>query len=270
MDLTVHIGAHRTGSTLVAQAITQSVADHPDCGVAVWHPRHLRAMGGWQAVPRSLKPDGAPASKTAARILEGLRAQLDDDAQAEVARGVEHLVISEENLMGTMRTNMGQSIFYPDVARRLAAYATVLPKPPTRVAIGVRDYGSVWSSAFHYIPQAGKEPPSREAARAVLLDSNRGWTDIIAEVYSVWPDVEIYVWQQEDLEDHAAFICAGLLEVPEDKITLPEARVNRLEASQDRTPLFDAQERAMLTQRYRDHLSSIRGAIATPGREAAE
>ncbi|WP_375282176.1 hypothetical protein [Pseudooctadecabacter sp.] len=270
MDLTVHIGAHRTGSTLVAQAITQSVADYPDCGVAVWHPRHLRAMGGWQAVPRSLKPGGAPTSKTAARILDGLKAQLDGDAQAEAARGVRHLVISEENLMGTMRTNMGHGVFYPDVARRLRAYDMVLPKTPTRVALGVRDYGSVWSSAFHYIPQAGKEPPSRDGARAALLGSDRGWTDIIAEVYSVWPDVEIYVWQQEDLEDHAAFICAGLLEVPEDKITLPDARVNRLEASQGRRPLFDAKERALLTQRYRDHLSALHGSIATPNHEAAE
>lgn len=270
MDLTVHIGAHRTGSTLVAQAITASVEADPACGVAVWHPRYLRSIGGWQAVPRSVTATGAPASRAAGRVLATLSDRLAEDAAALDAQGVRHLVISEENLVGTMRTNMTQSAFYPDVASRLRAYASVLPMVPARVALGVRDYGAVWSSAFHYIPQSGNEAPSRQAARTALLDHDRGWPDVIESIYDVWPDTEVYVWQQEDLEDHAAMICAGLLDLPHDKVMVPSQRVNRLKSSTDRSPLFTPDERALLTQRYHRHLSSLHATMAAQSHQVAQ
>lgn len=257
MELTVHIGAHRTGSTLVAQAITRSVAACPEAGVTVWHPRHMRDIDGFQAVPRLIGPGGDPVSVSAKRMLARTTTQLDEDAETAAKAGTRHLVISEENLMGTMRGNMAAASFYPDIAARLRAYATVLPQTPDRVALGVRDYGAVVSSAFNYIPQRGKEAPSREAARAIVLNGTRGWTEILSDVYSVWPDVEIYLWQQEHLSTHAASICAGLLGLPVDKIILPSGRVNPLKSGDDAEPLFSSQERAALSARYADDMARL-------------
>jgi len=259
MELTLHIGAHRTGSTLVAQAITQSVAQHPTCGVAVWHPRTMRNFTGFQSVPRWVSATGDAVSPKAAAFLARTRREIEAAAQREHERGICHLVLSEENLLGTMRSNMSQSGFYPDVAQRLRAYGQVLPQAPRRVALGLRDYGAVWSSAFHYSRQLGHAMPDRDVVRAVMLEGRRGWIDIIQDVYSVWPDAEIYIWQQEDLHDHGASICAGLLGLSVDQVTVPAVRINGLKAGAQRKPLFSEGERRVLRARYEGDMGLLRG-----------
>ena len=254
MDLTLHIGAHRTGSTLIDTALTATVAAHPGCGVAVWGPRRLRDMPGFQATTRLLDAHTDPVSKDAAIVLDALASQF----AAEVVRvrtdGARALILSEENFIGSMGNNFRTGTFYGDVARRLAAFDSVLPMSPRRVALGVRDYGSVWTSAVHYLPQVGKEAPDLASARAVLMNDKRGWPDLVAAIKSVWPDSGIVMWRQEDLAGHAAAICADLLALPRDQIVLPEGRVNARTARTPRPEVFSAADRKHLTHRYNRHV----------------
>lgn len=257
MDLVLHIGAHRTGSTLVAQAVAASVDAQPKCGVAIWPPRRLRDMPGFQSTVSRLDRDAEPISKEAAIALDGLASDITRQMAQEQARGITRLILSEENFMGGMRNNFNTGTFYPDVARRLASFDSLLPTSPKIVALGVRDYGAVWTSAYYYQAQVGKEPPEAQSIHDVLLDSRRGWPEVIAAIQEVWPDTEILLWRQEDLAQGAAAVCAALTGLEAGQISVPGEQVNaRRKTAQP--PLFTQAEAKHLSQRYTRHIRRLK------------
>jgi hypothetical protein len=170
---------------------------------------------------------------------------------------VKTLILSEENLMGGMRNNFRKGRFYPDVARRLAAFDSVLPASPSVVALGVRDYGAVWTSAFHYLPQAGQAPPPVESIHPVLLEDKRGWIDVVKDVQDVWPDTQVLMWRQEDLADQARQICSTLSGLDADMIVVPDGRINARKAKTPRPDVFSDLERKQLSNRYKRHLKRL-------------
>ena len=173
---------------------------------------------------------------------------------------VKTLILSEENFMGAMGNNFRTGRFYPDVTRRLAAFDSLLPMSPTRVALGVRDYGSVWTSAFHYMPQVGKKAPPTEQARDALMNNRRGWGDIVEDVGSVWPDTPFLMWQQEHLKDDLATICAAITGLSPDQITVPSGRINARKQSTLRPDLFSNEDRENLSHRYERHIRHMKEA----------
>ncbi|MBU2993909.1 hypothetical protein Q4555_11250 [Octadecabacter sp. 1_MG-2023] len=243
---------------MVERTITATIAAHPDCGVAIWGPRRLRDTEGFQATTRRLDDDAEPIDKAAAVALDALASQITEDAAAERARGVNTLVLSEENLMGSMGNNFRSGVFYGDVAQRLAAYDSLLPQSPDRIAMGVRDYGAVWTSAFHYLPQVGKSAPPRETARDTLLDSRRGWPEVVRDVAKIWPDSPMLLWQQEDLEAQTVQICAAITGLDADQVVVPDGKINARKAKTPRPDVFDPEERKHLTHRYNRHLRRLR------------
>lgn len=242
---------------MVERTITATIAAHPDCGVAMWAPRRLRDMHGFQMTVQRLDADGEPVDKQAAVALDQLASDIARDASAERDRGVHTLILSEENLMGGMRNNFRTKRFYPDVMRRLSAFDSLLPASPSRVALGVRDYGAVWTSAYHYLPQAGQAAPPVDAIRPVLLKDRRGWPEVVGDVHAVWPDTEVLMWRQEDLADRTRRICADVSGLPEDMIVVPDGKINARKPKTARPPVFDESERKHLSQRYNRHIRRL-------------
>ncbi|MDG1406314.1 MAG: hypothetical protein P8Q50_00430 [Octadecabacter sp.] len=262
MDIILHIGAHRTGSTMVERTITATIAAHPECGVAMWAPRRLRDMPGFQMTAQLLDEDLEPVDKDAAVALDALASDIAQQVAQERDRGVKTLILSEENLMGGMRNNFHTKYFYPNVARRLAAFDSLLPAPPIKVALGVRDYGAVWTSAFHYLPQAGQSAPPVESIRPVLPGDKRGWPEVVDDVQSVWPDTSILMWRQEDLVTSTRDICAALSGLDAGMIVVPGGKINACKSETPRPPVFSDDERIHLSHRYKRHLRRLRDAVS--------
>lgn len=258
MDLVLHIGAHRTGSTTVERTITGTIAAKPDCGVALWAPRRLRDIEGFQAVTRRLDGNAEPVDKDAAVALDGLASRLARDAAQERSRGVKTLILSEENMMGGMRNNFRTGTFYGDVGRRLAGFDSVLPASPRRVALGVREYGAVWTSAYHYLPQSGHTPPPAALVREAMMDSPRGWPDVVADVQKLWPDAEVVIWQQERLNNRLSEICGRISGLPHDLFSAPKERINARVEPEQQDDLFSPEDRKHLRQRYNRHMAQLR------------
>ncbi|WP_281983292.1 hypothetical protein [Thalassorhabdomicrobium marinisediminis] len=258
MELVLHIGAHRTGSTMVERSITASIAAAPGCGVALWAPRRLRDIKGFQAITRLSDDKGQPVDHAAARTRDAVATRLADDVRQEQEAGARRLILSEENFIGGMRNNFRTGIFYPGVARRLTALADVLPMVPQQIALGIRNYGEVLTSAYHYLPQAGQAAPQEEKLRDGILADKRGWPNVVEDVAQVWPDARILVWTQEDLSRDLAKVCAAVADLDAAAITVPEGRINALKPSTPKTPLFDAQEARHLTHRYNRHRRRLR------------
>jgi hypothetical protein len=249
---------------MVERTITATIAAHPECGVAMWGPRRLRDTPGFQATTGRLDETAEPVSKAAAVALDALASQFAVDAAGERARGVKTLILSEENFMGSMGNNFRTNRFYPDAARRLAAFDSLLPMSPSRIAMGVREYGSVWTSAFHYLPQVGKKAPPAEQARDALMNDRRGWGDVVRDVDAVWPDTPVLMWQQEHLKDDLADICAAITGLPIDQIVVPSGKINARKDSTPRPDLFSDEDSKHLAHRYNRHIRRMKKAeVAT-------
>jgi len=92
---------------MVERTITATIAAHPDCGVAMWAPRRLRDLPGFQMTAQRLDDTLTPVDKEAAVALDQLASDIAKDVAHERDRGVKTLILSEENLMGGMRNNFG-------------------------------------------------------------------------------------------------------------------------------------------------------------------
>jgi hypothetical protein len=256
LDLALHIGAHRTGSTMVAQSLAATIVAHPDCGVALWGPRRLRDIPGFQVATQRLDEDIKPIDKTAAIGLDQRASLIARDAAKERDRGIHTLILSEENFIGGMRNNFQTGVFYPDVAHRLASFDSLLPMSPLRVALGVREYGAVWTSAYHCRPQSGRAVPDIALTRKTLIDNKRGWLEVANAVREVWPDADIMIWQQE----HLALSGAQIMGLNADQIVMPEGKVNARKSTTARPTLFSSKEGKRLSHRYNRHLRRMQSA----------
>lgn len=168
MQVTFHIGAHRTGSSLVARTLAASVAAQPGCGVAVWRPVQVRKIDGFTGLHRY---EGARRDR--------IRADIAQRVESAAQNGAGQLILSEENMPGTMSSNLRRGAFYPEIEHRLQRYAEALPIAPSRIAIGVRSYAAVWSSAYYYSLQRGKTVPGPEAVRQAMMEDARGWIGFV-------------------------------------------------------------------------------------------
>lgn len=194
MDLTLHLGAHRTGSTAIEKTLLESRKYLRDQGVAIWPNEKVRRIKGFGVVGDGL--NGFAAGVNFREIWDEVR--------------VPRLVICEENMLGTMQDNIERAAFYPDVAQRMARYRDFLPGPVGRIGIGIRDYAGFWTSCYAYV-LARKPLPGFSALRGA---TTRGWCDLIGELRAVFPAAEIVVWTLEEAKADLAGVAGRLAGVP--------------------------------------------------------
>lgn len=238
--------------------ITETIQANPDCGVAVWKARKLRAMPGFKGLAGRIDDQGQVVDQKAGNIVDDLALQIAFELELERQQGIKTLIVSEENILGTMTRNFGELAFYPRVKHRMAAYAQILPMTPRKVTMAVRDYGSVWSSAYYYSQQRGNEVPAPDTLRAAMMDDALGWKRVARCVRQVWPGSTLQMWQQEGLGDHLKSVCSAITGLDKDMIVVPEGKVNARNKGVIDKNLFEKEEIKVLSERYRRHLRRIK------------
>lgn len=262
MELILHIGAHRTGSTMVEWTVRETLAAHPEAKVALWAPRQVRDIPGLQTALSKVGGRGEPTDPEAIDLLEALASKLAQDISQERNAGTQRLIISEENFLGSMRRNLFKGTFYTDVSRRLSCLDSLLPQSPDYVAMGLREYGSVWTSAFQYSAQRGKAVPPVAEAKGKLLRKKRGWPEVVADVQTIWPDSGLYLWPQETLGDNLTGIAAALTGIAHEDVVIPTGQINARRSKGPQPVIFNPKERDRLARRYNRHLRRMRTDLA--------
>ncbi|MFM2356594.1 MAG: hypothetical protein RLZZ528_2330 [Pseudomonadota bacterium] len=201
MELTLHLGAHRTGSTALAAAFRLNRVALAGMGLAFRGPHRLREIADFSSVVK-LTRLAATGDLLAAERLARVALALKNEASA-LRPASRHLVLSEENILGTMKDCLTSGSLYPDLAFRLAAHARILPRLPTRIALAVRSYDSFWRSAYMFVLMRGALPEFAGLAPA-LLSSPRGWGDVVQDIREAFPAAEVILWRQEDTTDRLA------------------------------------------------------------------
>lgn len=188
MDVILHIGAHRTATSALQQHLSLNRADLAEAGVVYWGPKITRgglfrgAIGGVEGVMAWQE-----------RRFTGRCAMR---AEAVRQTGAKHLMISDENMVGSLRGALEHTRLYADAGRRIAVYANGFRNHRLTVALCVRDYADWWTSALAFRLLRGGPLP-RTDLREHLVTQPRRWRHLIEDLARVLPDARVVVWSFE-------------------------------------------------------------------------
>lgn len=281
IELTLHLGAHRTGTTALQQFLQRQSGRLAASGIAFLGPRTLRgdllagAQRRWsKALALGVATGPSPLAAECAR---------------EAAAGRGRIVLSDENLLGAMPLNLDTAELYPDAAARMAELALALPAAPSRIFLTLRDFAGYWRSAHaHRIAVRGEAAiDTRRLAQA----PGNTWLPVLRTVRAAFPASRLTVARHRRAPDFVpalatAMVGAAVLEgvarprttvnasLPADVLAalraMPEAaeRARAAEAArrEGRAPLdpFSATQARNLTARFEAEWAAIR-AGAVPG-----
>jgi len=187
LEIVLHIGAHRTGSTSFQHFARENARGMAAQGVAVWCPRITRPelLSGIQPAPGRV-----PAQIHRAEARLRLRC-----AEARAA-GTKTLILSDENMMGTPQGNLQAAALYPGAGERLARIGAALQGQVARVVLSARSPDAYWTSLLAMTVARGHLVPGARTIKA-LVAARRGWRDVIADVACALPGAHVAVMPHE-------------------------------------------------------------------------
>lgn len=185
MQVCLHLGAHRCATTSFQEYLRQNAAELGASGIGFWGPRRTRdgLFHGIMPVP------GVGDSRALAKRAQG-RVKMYLDQSRE--RGLAHLVISDENLIGNTRTNLRLGTLYSGVGERMARYAEAFGGQISSIALNVRSLENYWTSALTYAVMRGHQVPQQNQLQS-LAENRRSWRDVITDIACALPDATIQV-----------------------------------------------------------------------------
>lgn len=218
MDIILHVGAHRTGSTSFQHYLRGNRARLMAEGTALWEPNMLRkgVFDGLFAAPRMLN------GRNLQRRAMG-RVRL-NAAQAERA-GAQRLLVSEENMIGAPRACLRAASLYPAMGERMARLDAAFEGAITRVVLCIRAQDLWWSSIAAYGLGRGHPLPDPMLLEAIA-QSPRTWRDVITDLSCALPHAEIKILPFEQFAGQADKLLAQATGHPA-PLTHAESWLNR-------------------------------------------
>lgn len=205
MDVTLHFGAHRTATTTFQRMLGQSGRHMREAGCAYWGPKRTRSalFDGLLGPSAGLLPWAArKGNRASGRVKMAL-----DRLEGEGAR---HLLVSEENMVGTLRQTLITGKLYPDAFGRAARLSGAFGETCTQIGFGIRSYDAWWTSAIAFsVAKAGPVPSA--ALCQALLDQPRRWRDVLCDLADAFPKAKLCVWTHEAMAARPEAVARALL-----------------------------------------------------------
>lgn len=195
MDIFLHTGAHRTGTTSFQHYLRANRATLLADQTTFWEPDFLRPnmLAGLFTKERTL--NGRNLQR---RAMGRVRLHATHAHRA----GAKRLLISEENMIGAPRACLRAGLMYPGVGERLSRLATALDGRVRRVVLTIRAQDLWWSSVMAYAVGQGHVVPNADH-RAAIAFHPRGWRDVITDMACALPGAEIIVAPFEQIAGRA-------------------------------------------------------------------
>ena len=184
MDVILHIGAHRCASTTFQQYLRLNSKKLESSGIAVWGPRRTR-----NGLFHGLQGRSGVATGRGRQCRGIGRVQMNLARCADQART---LLVSDENILGSVFENLQTGTLYPGAGERLARFYQAFDGHVSDVVLNIRSLDSYWTSALGYGLTRGRSvPKSGDLDR--LAETNRSWRDVIADVGCAMPGARLWV-----------------------------------------------------------------------------
>lgn len=208
MKIIAHIGAHRTSSTSFQAYLDQHKNDLVQDGVAIWGSERTR-----KGLFAGLTPKPGPAYRkdVANRARGRIRMQLE---QAEM-QGATTLLVTEENMIGSTRSNLRAGQLYPAIGQKMARFDWAFDHRIDRIILCIRSHEFWWSSAIAYAVSRGASIPSSLELEGIAAN-RRGWRDVITDLHCAMPEAEILAMPFEAFAGRPAVMlnCAVGVQAP--------------------------------------------------------
>ncbi len=185
MDVILHVGAHRCATTSFQTYLRLNSAALQQRGVGFWGPWRMRTNMLCAIVP---KPGAGAARDRQRRGVGRLRMHL---ARSR-GLGVQTLVVSDENMLGSVRENLRFCELYCGAGERMARYAQAFDGRIRHVLLNIRGLDTYWASAAGFGLTRGREMPGAPALTR-LAGAGRSWRDVITDLAHAMPDATIWV-----------------------------------------------------------------------------
>lgn len=198
MEILLHLGAHRCASTTFQSYLTTHRVRLAGQGLTSWTPKRTRdgMMRGLVRRPTLITVED---ERHAIRSLGRMRVEMDRLDRA----GQRTLVISEENLMGSVRYNVSDASLYPLLAERLMRFRPAFDGRLLKVGLCIRRYDDFWASGLSYFFGRGGAAPDVDKLD-FLTTQPRRWRSVIRDIAKALPDAEIVVWPFEAMANRPA------------------------------------------------------------------
>ncbi len=208
MDVILHVGAHRTGTTTLQRFLAANRAALAGHGIAVWGPERTRdgLFSGLVKAPHRITLEDERRGRRSCGMIRVELQRLAD-------RGIGTLIVSEENMIGSMENNIFNRRLYPHAGERLERFFDGFGAQTVRVALGVRSYDRAWASALGYFLKAGFPLPEDAGIRALAEQPGR-WRHVVRRIAQVFPAAKLAVWPFEALVGLPEVQLAALLGRP--------------------------------------------------------
>jgi len=266
MDVILHVGAHRTATSCFQNYMRENAKHLETRGIGFWGPSLTRS-----GLFRGVTPlAGAGSSQSQ---LDRARGRVALRLQRAEAKGLRHLIVSDENMIGAPRRNLRDLGLYVDAGQRMARFAHVFSGTTPRVFFSIRQHDAYWSSSFAYGVARGHRLP-RACDLAKIAEGKRSWRDVIEDLACAVPGAAISVTPYEVMggrSDDLLACLTGLCDTPRNHARewmnssprLPQLRQvlrdrglnpERLPNGEGRWIPFDSEQSAVLQEIYRDDL----------------
>lgn len=206
MKITLHFGAHRTASTTLQRVLGSSSTALRAQNIVYWGPKRTRSglFEGVLSVPEHDMPwlKRRPL-RAAGRIALAL--------EQAALHGAHQVIVSEENMLGTMRKSLSQAVLYPDVDDKLARVAAAFGGRVNQVAVAIRSYDHYWASVLAFQMARGGPLPDLEVLDT-LVSQTRRWRHVLGAFARHFPKAKIRVWSHEAMAARPDEILAHLLD----------------------------------------------------------
>lgn len=185
MKVILHTGAHRCATTSFQEYMRHNAQALEKQGIGFWGPYRTR-----NGLFHGIQPGPAPVSgrNLVQRAQGRLKIQMADSS----GKGTRQLLVSEENMIGSVRQNLRLGDLYGGVGERMARFSQAFGGAVTDVALSIRSLDSYWTSALAYAVARGHKLPSA-ATLERLAQSPRSWRDVITDIAAAMPDVNLHV-----------------------------------------------------------------------------
>lgn len=205
LDVTLHFGAHRTATTTFQRMIGQSRGGLAAKGYAYWGPKRTRSD-----LFEGLIGPARPALSWVNRRQPHVSRRVTDALDGLAADGTRQLLVSEENMVGTLRHTLSHRCLYPDAGGRARRLAGTFGPHCRQLAFGIRSYDAWWASAVAFCVARSGPVPSAQLS-AALVDQPRRWRHVITELAATFPDARICVWTHEMMSARPEVLARALL-----------------------------------------------------------
>ena len=179
MQVILHIGAHRCATTKFQHYMRNNMEKLAQDAIAFWRPMRTR-KGLFAGIVTPLP--GIQQTKAFRRGAGHVQVNLD----RVKASGMTELVVSDENMIGTVRENLRLGFLYPVIGHRMARYHAVFGGRVTDIVLNICPQHSYWTSALVYSVARGHGVTEHRALDR-LVGSVRGWRDVVTDLVCAVP-----------------------------------------------------------------------------------